>query len=173
MFYKKPQGLSIKERTYTGISQSWRSGLLLYKLSSTNRLQLPNSGVLTWQLQNWRESTRHQHTTTIFTMQSVISHNTLLSSNLTTTLMVRRAKPGIWCDYCKGRFSNKSLLHEKAASWTVISESPDRKGMQRHYCQSCAIEVSKWTGNTTWELEEQLAYAIGIQELEYNNVQFE
>lgn len=89
------------------------------------------------------------------------------------TLMVRRSKPGVWCDYCKGRFPAKSLLHDKAASWTVISESPDRKGMERHYCQSCAIEVSKWTGNTTWELTEQLAYAIGIQELEYANVQFE
>lgn len=87
--------------------------------------------------------------------------------------MVIKAKPGVWCDYCKGRFPSKTLLHEKAASWTVISESPDRKGMQRHYCRQCAIEVSGWTNNTTWELSEQLAYALGIQELEYNNVQFE
>lgn len=60
-------------------------------------------------------------------------------------------------------------MHEKPASWTVTSEHPDRKGMQRHYCQSCSEEVTKWN-NEVWELQEQLNYAQRNERLNLNGI---
>lgn len=82
---------------------------------------------------------------------------------------ILRAKPGIWCDYCKTRFPKGTIMHEKAASWTVISEHPDRKGMQRHYCQSCSEEVTKWNGEV-WELQDQVDYAQKHERLNFNGI---
>mgnify|MGYP001236509321 CR=1 FL=1 len=72
---------------------------------------------------------------------------------------VLRAKKGQWCDYCKVRFPKGNPLHEKPASWTVVSESADRLGRERHYCQSCSEVVTKW-GNETWELQDQIDYGV-------------
>jgi ribosomal protein L37AE/L43A len=69
---------------------------------------------------------------------------------------IKRAKAGIWCDYCRNRFP-KGFMHEKGASWTIVSESNARRGMERHLCQSCTEEVSKW-GDGVWELQEQINY---------------
>lgn len=71
---------------------------------------------------------------------------------------VVRARSGQWCDYCRTRFT-KELLAQKAASWTVISESAERKGAERHYCQSCAETVSLWDGGEIWELQDQINYS--------------
>ena len=70
---------------------------------------------------------------------------------------VIRAPKGQWCDYCRTRFS-RELLSQKPASWTVVSESRDRQGSERHYCQSCAEIVSEWSGGI-WELQDQINYA--------------
>lgn len=75
------------------------------------------------------------------------------------TLTVQRAAKGIWCDYCKTRFPSKHPFHSKPASWTVISESHERRGMERHYCQACAETVSTWNDGTVWELQDQINYA--------------
>jgi ribosomal protein L37AE/L43A len=72
---------------------------------------------------------------------------------------VLRAKPGIWCDYCRVRYPKGSMNHDKPASWTVVSESVQNKGRERHYCQSCAQEASKW-GDEIWELQDQINYAV-------------
>lgn len=75
---------------------------------------------------------------------------------------VSRAKPGIWCDYCKVRFSKGSPLHGKAASWTVTSEASDILGQERHYCQSCSEIVCQW-GDEIWELQDQINYRVKRQ----------
>ena len=75
---------------------------------------------------------------------------------------VSRAKPGVWCDYCKVRFSKGSPLHGKAASWTVTSEASDTLGQERHYCQNCSEIVCQW-GDETWELQEQIDYRVKRQ----------
>lgn len=72
---------------------------------------------------------------------------------------VLRAKPGVWCDYCKGRYSKESPLHSKPASWTVVSESMDNLGKERHYCQTCSELVSQW-GDEIWELQDQINYTV-------------
>ena len=75
---------------------------------------------------------------------------------------VSRAKPGVWCDYCKVRYAKGSPLHGKAASWTVTSEASDTLGQERHYCQSCSEIVCQW-GDEIWELQDQINYRVKRQ----------
>ena len=81
------------------------------------------------------------------------------------TLTVIKAAPGVWCDYCKVRFGTNSLLGQKAASYTVISNHPRSQGTRRHYCNSCAIEVQTWADGTVWSLPEQTEYLMKQEEL--------
>lgn len=76
-----------------------------------------------------------------------------------------RSDRNVWCDYCKTRYPAKHPLHSKPASWTIISESQDRKGMVRHYCQSCAESVSMWPVLGVWELQQQINYACESERL--------
>lgn len=70
-------------------------------------------------------------------------------------MAVVRAKVGVWCDYCSVRWHKNSIHHSKAASWTVISEHPDRKGRMRSYCQACAESVAWVSNGKDYGLEEQ------------------
>ncbi len=81
------------------------------------------------------------------------------------TLTVIKAAPGIWCDYCKVRFGTNTLLGQKPASYTVISNHPRSQGTRRHYCNSCAIEVQTWADGTVWSLPEQTEYLMKQEEL--------
>ena len=81
------------------------------------------------------------------------------------TLTVIKAAPGVWCDYCKVRFGTNTLLGQKAASYTVISNHPRSQGTRRHYCNSCAIEVQTWADGTVWSLPEQTEYLMKQEEL--------
>lgn len=72
--------------------------------------------------------------------------------------MLRRANKGVWCDYCKVRYTANSLRRETPALWTIISESTARSGNQRNYCGECARVVSSWDGGI-WELQDQIDYA--------------
>ena len=81
------------------------------------------------------------------------------------TLTVIKAAPGVWCDYCKVRFGSNTLLGQKAASYTVISNHPKSKGVRRHYCNACAVEVQTWADGTVWSLPEQTEYLLKQEEL--------
>jgi hypothetical protein len=81
------------------------------------------------------------------------------------TLTVIKAAPGVWCDYCKVRYGTNSLLGQKAASYTVLSNHPKSKGTRRNYCNQCAIEVQTWADGTVWSLPEQTDYLMGQDEL--------
>ena len=81
------------------------------------------------------------------------------------TLTVIKAAPGIWCDYCKVRFGVNSLLGQKPASYTVISNHPKSQGTRRHYCNSCAVEVQTWADGSVWSLPEQTEYLMKQEEL--------
>ena len=86
------------------------------------------------------------------------------------TLTVQRASKGVWCDYCKTRFTKGTGWHEKPASWTVISESSERQGYTRHYCMECARVVSQWPDGSIWEIEDQINYANKQERLGLDNV---
>lgn len=79
--------------------------------------------------------------------------------------LTRNTNPRQWCDYCKTRFGQlkDGTWHLKAqvpAIWKVTSETPNRRGVVRFYCQECANEAQKWSDGTFWTLKEQLDYAI-------------
>lgn len=86
------------------------------------------------------------------------------------SMPIFRAKPGVWCDYCKGRFPKGNILHEKPASWTVVSEHPDRKGMFRSYCQACAEECCWVIDGEDFDLRAQLDYAQKNERLNYHGI---
>lgn len=81
------------------------------------------------------------------------------------TLTVIKAAPGVWCDYCKVRYGTNSILGQKPASYTVVSNHPRSQGTRRHYCNSCAIEVQTWADGTVWSLPEQTEYLMKQEEL--------
>ena len=77
----------------------------------------------------------------------------------TTILMLSKAKPGIWCDYCKSRWGIHNPLGTTQAAWTVHSELPKSHGRKRSYCNECAIDVSKWADGSYFSLDQQIEYA--------------
>ena len=106
-------------------------------------------------------STRTVTRTAAHTLRSLDKLHQLIG----VTLTVIKAAPGVWCDYCKVRFGTNSLLGQKPASYTVISNHPRSNGVRRHYCNACAIEVSTWSDGTVWSLPEQTEYLMGQEEL--------
>lgn len=82
-----------------------------------------------------------------------------------------RTAVGVWCDYCKWRYPATHMLHSKPASWTVVSEHPDRKGMKRSYCQACAEECCWEVDGQDFDLTAQLEYANKNERLNYG-IQF-
>ena len=81
------------------------------------------------------------------------------------TLTVIKSAPGIWCDYCKTRFGANTPRGQKPASYTIVSNHPKSKGIRRHYCNACAIEVQSWADGTVWSLPEQTDYLMSQEEL--------
>ena len=78
---------------------------------------------------------------------------------LTMTLMLSKAKHGIFCDYCKSRFGIHNPKGMTQAAWTVHSELPKSHGRKRSYCNDCAIDVSKWADGSYFSLDQQIEYA--------------
>jgi hypothetical protein len=77
----------------------------------------------------------------------------------TRITLLSKAKIGIWCDYCRGRFGVTSVQGQKQAAWTVHSELPKSHGRKRSYCNDCAIDVSKWADGSYFSLDQQIEYA--------------
>ena len=82
--------------------------------------------------------------------------------------MMAKARTGIWCDYCKGRYGKNrdgswNDKAKKQAAVTIISETARAKGNVRSYCYDCIAEISAWTDNTNWPLTEQLAFAHSLE----------
>jgi len=53
------------------------------------------------------------------------------------------------------------------AIFTTISQSRKATRKYTNYCQSCRTELERWHDGTTWTLEQQQAYAQGLDELDY------
>ena len=148
-----------------------------WQLSIT--FELPNSGQPTLNVTSsltksqsvWRSSKSHvyksRQTTQTVTKTAAHTLRSLdkLHQLIGVTLTVIKAAPGVWCDYCKVRFGTNSVLGQKGASYTVISNHPKSQGTRRHYCNSCAIEVQTWADGTVWSLPEQTEYLMKQEEL--------
>jgi hypothetical protein len=75
------------------------------------------------------------------------------------TSLLNKAKPGVWCDYCKSRWGIHNSLGTTQAAWTVTSELPKSHGRKRSYCNDCVIDVSKWADGSYFSLDQQIEYA--------------
>ena len=148
-----------------------------WQLSIT--FELPNSGQptlnvtssLTKSQSAWHLSKSHAYksrqTTQTVTRTAAHTLRSLdrLHQLIGVTLTVIKAAPGVWCDYCKVRYGTNSILGQKGASYTVISNHPKSQGVRRHYCNACAIEVQSWADGTVWSLPEQTEYLMKQEEL--------
>jgi hypothetical protein len=85
------------------------------------------------------------------------------------TLTVTKAKPGQWCDYCKMRWGqdHPNQKGKTLAVWTVVSQHAKSKGINRHYCQPCAVWVSIWPDGTHWPLTEQAEFLVKQEEINH------
>jgi hypothetical protein len=89
------------------------------------------------------------------------------------TLTVTKAKPGQWCDYCKMRTGNETKTFKgegtlpRNAVWTVVSQHDKSKGINRHYCQPCAVWVSIWPDGSHWPLTEQAEFLVKQEEIDH------
>ena len=158
-------------------SSKTEAKITAWQLSIT--FELPNSGQpilnvtssLTKSQSAWHLSKSHAYksrqTTQTVTRTAAHTLRSLdrLHQLIGVTLTVIKAAPGIWCDYCKVRYGVNSILGQKPASYTVISNHPRSQGTRRHYCNSCAIEVQTWADGTVWSLPEQTEYLMKQEEL--------
>lgn len=119
-----------------------------------------------WHLSKLHAYKRQASTQTVTrTAQRTLHSLDRLHQLIGMTLTVIKAAPGVWCDYCKVRYGTNSILGQKPASYTVLSNHPKSKGTRRHYCNACAIEVQTWADGTVWSLPEQTDYLMGQDEL--------
>ncbi len=76
----------------------------------------------------------------------------------------------IWCDICKTRYGKVGeKWHDLAmtpARWLVISETMERAGMTKAYCQPCANFSQTRHDGSTWTFREQLDYAVSKETLD-------
>ncbi len=82
-----------------------------------------------------------------------------------TLTLTRNNNNNQWCDMCKTRWGQlkDGSWHLKAqtpAFWKVVSESPQRRGVTRFYCNPCADEVQNWPDGSFYSLKEQLMDAL-------------
>jgi hypothetical protein len=99
------------------------------------------------------------------TLQSLARLHQLIG----TTLTVTKAKSGIWCDYCKMRWGqdHPNGKGKTFAVWTVVSQHAKSKGINRHYCQPCAVWVSIWPDGSHWPLTEQAEFLVKQEEINH------
>lgn len=84
------------------------------------------------------------------------------------TLTVTKAASGAWCDYCKMRWGTQhpNGKGRTLALWTVVSQHAKSKGINRHYCQPCAVWVSLWPDGSHWPLTEQAEFLVKQEEID-------
>ena len=76
----------------------------------------------------------------------------------------------IWCSICKEQYRDTNPLHRTPAVWAVVSETADKAGRTRYYCQPHANEAQTWVDGTIWTFRQQLDYAKGKESI--NGMEF-
>jgi len=149
--------------------ESQDSGVcILTKTSSLTKSQYVSSSPKSRELKQ-RQTTRTVTQTSVRTLQSLARLHQLIGMTLTVT----KAKPGQWCDYCKMRVGNEKKFIKgegdlpRAAIWTVVSQHAKSKGINRHYCQPCAVWVSIWPDGSHWPLTEQAEFLVKQEEINH------
>lgn len=83
--------------------------------------------------------------------------------------MIKQAKSGVLCDYCRDSYgwyldpeTKKNRPHPKGirqAYVTITSETSPKEPVIRSYCYQHVQELSTWVDGTLWTLEKQVEYA--------------
>jgi hypothetical protein len=76
----------------------------------------------------------------------------------------------VWCSICKEQYRDNNPLHRTPAIWAVVSETADKAGRTRYYCQPHANEAQTWVDGTIWTFRQQLDYAKGKEVLDDFNM---
>ena len=75
----------------------------------------------------------------------------------------------VWCDICKVRYGKVGqdwhTLAMTPARWIVISETHERKGRTKAYCQPCANFAQTRHDGSEWSFKDQLEYALGQEKI--------
>lgn len=71
----------------------------------------------------------------------------------------------VWCSICKEQYRDNNPLHRTPAIWAVVSETANKAGRTRYYCQPHANEAQTWVDGTIWTFRQQLDYAKGKEPL--------
>ena len=141
---------------------------ILTKTSSLTRSQSVSSSPKYRELRQ-QKTTRTVGKISAATLQSLAALHQLTGMILTVT----KAKPGQWCDYCKMRTGNEQKTFKgegtlpRNAVWTVVSQHAKSKGIDRHYCQPCAVWVSIWPDGSHWPLTEQAEFLVKQEEINH------
>jgi hypothetical protein len=105
------------------------------------------------------------HTSTVLHISPSLGKHQPITLWTQTMTITANKDQSIWCDICKVRWGTKHPLGQTAARWIVVSETIERKGVTRHYCQPCANEVQTRHDGSTWTFREQLDYALRAEQL--------
>lgn len=127
-----------------------------------NEVLNPMKSLSVWRLSKSRAYKSHTSMrTATWTARATCQSLDKLLQLIGQTLTVTKAANGVWCDYCKLRWGSERRLIEgigtvpRDASYTVISQNPKSKGINRNYCRNCAAEVSEWTDGEVWTIAQQ------------------
>jgi len=166
----KPSNSSLNEvvSTATQLSITFRSqdsgACILTKTSSLTKSQYVSSSPKSRELKQ-QKTTRTVTKISVATLQSLARLHQLTGMTLTVT----KAKSGVWCDYCKMRWGqdHPNGKGKTFAVWTVVSQHAKSKGIDRHYCQPCAVWVSIWPDGSHWPLTEQAEFLVKQEEINH------
>ena len=166
----KPSNYSPTEVTNTATQllitfRSQDSGAcILTKTSSLTKSQSVSSSPRSRELRQQR-ITRTVTQTSVRTLQSLARLHQLIGQTLTVT----KAKSGTWCDYCQMKWGrdHPNGKGKTFAVWTVVSQHAKSKGINRHYCQPCAVWVSIWPDGSHWPLTEQADFLVKQEEINH------
>ena len=160
--FKKPlkQLGSVGSSTAHQLSITYAS--VSYGQLTLNEVLNPMKSQSVWRSSKSRVSKSHISMRTVtLTAQATCQSLDKLLQLIGQTLTVTKAANGVWCDYCKLRWGTERRLIKdigtvpRDASYTVISQNPKSKGINRNYCRTCAVEVSEWTDGEVWTIAEQ------------------
>jgi hypothetical protein len=161
-FSKKP----LKQLGSVGSSTAHQLSITYVSVSygqpTLNEVLNPMKSQSAWHLSKSHAYKSHTSMKTVtWTAQVTLQSLDKLLQLIGQTLTVTKAANGVWCDYCKLRWGSERRLIEgigtvpRDASYTVISQNPKSKGINRNYCRNCAAEVSEWTDGEVWTIAEQ------------------
>jgi len=166
----KPKHSLLNEAVNTAIQLSitFRSqdsgACTLTRTSSLTRSQSVSSSPKS-RASKLQQTTQTVTKTSVATLQSLEQLHQLIGMTLTVT----KAKSGQWCDYCKMRWGqdHPNGKGKTFAVWTVVSQHAKSKGINRHYCQPCAVWVSIWPDGSHWPLTEQAEFLVKQEEIDH------